>query len=138
MKRQVRANVFETNSSSVHTLTICTAEEYDKWMNGEMIFDYWSRELKESFKISDEIIKEARHRYDQTKTEYYKEWEELDEKTRIKYCHKYMSESGDYGNDDQMTFDEFFDNYDYETYVEEFTTPSGDKMVAFGRYGYDG
>lgn len=28
MKKQIRRGVFETNSSSVHSLTMCTAEEY--------------------------------------------------------------------------------------------------------------
>lgn len=38
-KRVVRQGVFETNSSSVHSLTICTQEEYDRWQNGEMVLD---------------------------------------------------------------------------------------------------
>ena len=41
MKRQVRQGVFETNSSSTHSLTICTENEYDKWKKGELLFDYW-------------------------------------------------------------------------------------------------
>lgn len=28
---QIRFNVFETNSSSVHTLTVCTKEQYEAW-----------------------------------------------------------------------------------------------------------
>ena len=39
MKRQIRRGVFETNSSSVHSLTICSQEEYDAWVKGEMILD---------------------------------------------------------------------------------------------------
>lgn len=38
-KRVVHQGVFETNSSSVHSLTICTQEEYDRWQNGEMVLD---------------------------------------------------------------------------------------------------
>ena len=30
------------------------------------------------------------------------------------------------------------DNEELESYVQEFTTPSGDEMVAFGSYGYSG
>lgn len=40
MKRQIRRGVFETNSSSVHSLTMCTSSDYDKWKNGELV---WSR-----------------------------------------------------------------------------------------------
>lgn len=45
MKRQIRRGVFETNSSSVHSLTMCTQSDYDKWENGELIYDYWNDKL---------------------------------------------------------------------------------------------
>ena len=34
MKRQIRKGVFETNSSSVHALAMCTEIEFDRWENG--------------------------------------------------------------------------------------------------------
>lgn len=37
MKIQVRHNVFETNSSSVHSLTMCSESTYEKWKRGEII-----------------------------------------------------------------------------------------------------
>ena len=37
--RQIRRNVFETNSSSTHSITICMKSEFDKWVNGELVFD---------------------------------------------------------------------------------------------------
>ena len=35
--------------------------------------------------------------------------------------------------------EEYFDKYSehFETYEREFTTPSGDNMIAFGYYGHD-
>ena len=39
MKIQVRNSVFETNSSSCHTLCVCTKEEYDAWKEGKLFFD---------------------------------------------------------------------------------------------------
>ena len=36
MKRQIRRGVFETNSSSTHSLTICLKSDYDKWNNGNV------------------------------------------------------------------------------------------------------
>ena len=45
MKRQIRNHVFETNSSMTHALTICTEEEYRKWKDGELLYDYWNEEL---------------------------------------------------------------------------------------------
>lgn len=35
---QVRQGVFETNSSSTHTLTICSKDDYDKWKRGEVFW----------------------------------------------------------------------------------------------------
>ena len=34
--RQIRRNVFETNSSSVHSMTICMKSDFDKWVSGEV------------------------------------------------------------------------------------------------------
>ena len=45
MKIQVRPGVFETNSSSTHSLVICTADEYAAFKNGEMMLDIESDEL---------------------------------------------------------------------------------------------
>lgn len=40
--RQVRRGVFETNSSSVHSITMCMKSDYDKWVNGELYWNRWS------------------------------------------------------------------------------------------------
>lgn len=45
MKRRIRCGVFETNSSSTHSICICTKEDYDKWKNGEMLYDRYNEEL---------------------------------------------------------------------------------------------
>ena len=52
MKRQIRRGVFETNSSSVHTLTLCTKSDYEKWENGELVWNRWSGNL---VPITDEV-----------------------------------------------------------------------------------
>lgn len=35
---KIRKGLFETNSSSTHSLTMCSEEDYDKWENGELFF----------------------------------------------------------------------------------------------------
>lgn len=45
MKEVIRRGLFETNSSSIHSLTMCGDDEYTKWMNGEMYFDYYNDKL---------------------------------------------------------------------------------------------
>lgn len=41
VKETIRRGVFETNSSSTHSLTMCTEEEYQKWKDGELYISYW-------------------------------------------------------------------------------------------------
>lgn len=59
MKRQIRQGVFETNSSSVHSLTICDADEYQKWQDGTLVMDDYNDKLVE---VTDET-KEDEDRY---------------------------------------------------------------------------
>lgn len=37
--KQIRLGIFETNSSSTHSIVICTDEEFEKWKNGELVYD---------------------------------------------------------------------------------------------------
>lgn len=39
MRRQIRNGVFETNSSSVHTMTICTKKEFEGWENADLLYN---------------------------------------------------------------------------------------------------
>ena len=94
MKTIIRRGVFETNSSSTHSLTMTSKEEYDKWQSGELVFNEWDKTF---------------HKVDSTEAK----------------------------NDDCKTCDEFWDDCDYETFHEEYKSPSGDVVVAFGYYGGD-
>lgn len=105
MKRQVRTGVFETNSSSVHAITLCTEEDYKLWEDGKKIYSKWNDEL---VPITEEIMK-------------------MDDIDRRWDMGLYTKEE--------------FDNYEYlhfETFEEEYKTKSGEKVIAFGYYGYDG
>ena len=40
MKRQIRRGVFETNSSSTHSITLMMKKDYDRWQKGDLyLFD---------------------------------------------------------------------------------------------------
>lgn len=54
MKVSVRRCLFETNSSSVHSITMCSKSDYDKWVNGELYYDRWKDKFVPN---SDEIQK---------------------------------------------------------------------------------
>ena len=47
MKEVIRRGLFETNSSSVHSITMCDDDTYTKWKNGELLVDdYHDHEKK--------------------------------------------------------------------------------------------
>ena len=68
MKRQIRRGVFETNSSSTHSLTMCSKSEYDEFEKGNMYIERWGsklytkEEMIEKFKqMTDWITKELKY-----------------------------------------------------------------------------
>ena len=42
--KQVRQSVFETNSSSVHSLTMCSAQQMQDWRDGKLFYKKYGRE----------------------------------------------------------------------------------------------
>lgn len=138
MKRQVRKGVFETNSSSTHSLTICSLEEYERWKNGEILFDTWTDEFVEPKNVtldSDEK-EEVKKKYNKKKQKYWKDWEELTDKEKEELYLERIEEKKSYHN--LETHEEYFDDEYLETFIRQHTTPNGEKVVAFGKYGYDG
>lgn len=123
MKRQIRRGVFETNSSSVHSLTMCSKDEYTRWENGEVLF--WKD--KDEFATKEDIIEELKKstRYDGSLYFPNTDWESEDEIKDI------------FSDEGIQTCEEFFDDEWYETFEQNYTTPNGDKVVAFGYYGHD-
>ena len=37
--KQIRRNVFETNSSSTHSLTMCSKSQFEDWKAGKVLFN---------------------------------------------------------------------------------------------------
>ena len=56
MKETIRSSVFETNSSSTHSLSICSKEEYDKWKNGETVYCPGEEEFKSIEEVDEDEI----------------------------------------------------------------------------------
>lgn len=123
MKRQIRRGVFETNSSSTHSLTMMMKSDYDRWQT-EQLYLYeggygweFNKPVKNNLYTKDEVMKFAKN------NRYYHGEEEIDNET--------MRDMGFISWDDEGS--EYL-----EGFYEEFTTPSGETIVAFGEYGYDG
>lgn len=79
--RQIRCGVFEMNSSSIHSLIVCTKEEYERFKKGELNLDLYTDSLIEveiSEKEKDRLIK----LYYDTKELYWKDWYDLTEEEK--------------------------------------------------------
>ena len=119
----VRNNVFETNSSSTHSITMCKESDFDKWKNGEMYWDRWNESLvskeeaeKEMAKLKEEFISEHPD-YDKDDIDWEEQFED------------YLNSDKEY-----YTYEEFndYDYIEYETFEDSY-----DGVVAFGYYGMD-
>ena len=92
MKEVIRRGIFETNSSSVHSLTMCSDDEYSKWRNGEAYYDRWKRKLVDkSEEIESDREKEGR-RSGYFTYEEFNDWEYLEYET---FDGEYTTESGE-------------------------------------------
>ena len=139
MKRQIRYGVFETNSSSTHSMTICTKEEYDKWVKGELLFSRWGEEFANPedndtlTNAEKEVVKE---KYNNKKQRFWKDWEELSNEEKEELYSEEIERKKSYN--DLVTYNEYFDDSYLEGYEKHYTTPKGEEIVIFGKYGYDG
>lgn len=126
MKRQIRRGVFETNSSSTHSITMMMKTDYDRWEKENLYLyddDYgWNYEFNKPEKgnlyTKDEVETFIKS------NKYYK-GEEID-------FDDYSLLKGEYG----FVHPDYEDDY-LESYYNEFTTKSGETVVAFGYYGHD-
>lgn len=143
--KQIRKNVFETNSSSTHTLAICTEDEYKDWQDGKLLFNKWKETfVKNSIKITKQDRNEAQRHYNQCKGKYYKDWFELTEAEREEYTYNYIAqqrrqEKSFSFEEDGLTYQEFMQDCSHdglETETSHYTSPSGDKLVITCAYGY--
>lgn len=120
----VRYGTFETNSSSTHSMVICTKDEWDKWAAGEL----FASRYYDGFKTKEEVMEEYRKEYS-----------------------NYFDENGNFIPDDVFeTFEEFQHDYltewydmdgwvgDLESDETTYITPNGETLKIICRYGYDG
>ena len=50
--KKIRRAMFETNSSTTHSLSIVTEDDFNKFENGELIFDRWNDRLVDASKVN--------------------------------------------------------------------------------------
>lgn len=133
---QIRNGVFETNSSSTHSITVCSQNTYDKWADGELYFNTGWFSSPEDLAEKEFVTKEEAITL-LVNNEY---WNSEYEYTREQLGSKDDEElESIFGEEGICTMNYFFDSYSryLETYEEYYTTESGDDIVVFGNYGHD-
>lgn len=130
MKRQIRRRVFETNSSSMHSLTMCLESDYDKWEAGKLLL------VENTYGIEPEYAPKGQ----------FCTYEEAIEALKHSKC---VDEDFDFNNEDKVnellhdkygnfcTYDDYFEEDEYgeeEFFVDNYRTPSGEEIKAFGKY----
>ena len=95
----------------------------EKWVNGELYLARWGYKDK-NFIAKKEYEQELKTFIDENSDKY-------DTQDREELENEFI---GDYGF---LSFEDWRDNFDYETEKTEFTTPSGDKVIALCYYGND-
>ena len=153
----IRSNIFETNSSSTHSLVMCMADDYEAWKNGKAYYIEASNEILKPGKELDDYCKKQII-YD--KAEYHREGDkylyfygnrDYEERSDMyteenlaaitrEDIDKYLKRSNRDSYDSPQTYKEYWDQVEescYESFEDSITTPSDDKVVVFGYYGND-
>lgn len=119
--KTVRTGVFETNSSSVHAISIVTEDEFEKWKEGKGYSDICNNYILSKKELAEKISDKpySHETYEGLLKLGKEEFDEIAE---------------EYG---YYTYDMFY-YVEYETYESEYTSPKGEKLVAFGYFGRNG
>ena len=86
MKVQVRLGMFETNSSSVHTLTMCSRKQLEDWKKGDVVYDEDSNDFVPIDELNESDLAELDHETYYTYEGFYEsfgEWYETFERRQI-------------------------------------------------------
>ena len=136
MKTTIREGVFETNSSSTHSLIMMEESKFKKWKDGELFYHEDVPYIRD---------KEAREKF-------YNYFEKYDKHDAF-FTKEEVEEIKKFCADNDIKVDEDGENYEnwdyafqtYERWCEEdelessvytHTTPGGEKIVAVAKYGY--
>ena len=132
MKRQIRLGVFESNSSSVHSIVLCMESDYNKWEKGDLfIFDGYSggylgenKPERNNFYTKEEAISFIKNSKYPPSEDF--DWNDKEEVMELLHENKWYDS------------DYYWNNCEnYEVFEKSMKTPNGEKVMAFGYYGSD-
>ena len=121
--KTIRANTFETNSSSTHSMIILTEEEYNKLESGELYLDDNEVITKEEAKnIFLKHMNEDKYEYDN----------DLSFEENIK---NYLDEFEYYSGEYPQSLENWKEEDELESDTNIYISPSGDKLRIICKYG---
>lgn len=120
MKLVYRNGMFETNSSSTHSMIIGMEDDFKKWEAGKLFYDRHTG----SFCTKEEAIEYLKN------CKWYKDndFDNMSEEDLMEWLQ----------DANFVSYDEFSDNEYLETDYNTFTTPKGETICMVCKYGYDG
>lgn len=130
---QIRQSVFETNSSSTHSITMCLKSDYDAWREGKLYLNTGAYSNSEFANKTFVTLEEAKDIILKPRSYSYRSIslnpEDINE--------EFMAQCGsEYSLYTEKAYDDSHDCLEW--FDESFTTPSGEEIIAFGYFGYDG
>lgn len=124
---KIRSNVFETNSSSVHSMVMCDDEEYKNLSEGKALIT----EEKEIISIEeayDLLVEESQEWYNKELFEEMKTVDLNDPDIIVALCDKYRI---------AFTLEEYLNREYYDFFDDSYTTKNDEIVHAFGYFGHD-
>lgn len=140
--RTIRNNTFETNSSSTHSLSIVSGEEFDKFKNDETLYYYG--DLFTFDEIYTRVKKEKNSEWLKDKNSAIQKMKEIiKDKRRIDTDYDEDDENAEILADITDVFEvlETYESLNEDSYLEFFEEKrviNGVEVVAFGNFGFDG
>ena len=123
MRTAIRQGVFETNSSSTHSLTLCTVQDYRRWKDGDVYLSIYNKKGLPKFCTEEQALEWINwNKYSWAPEEY----ENLDDHLAEYY--------------DIYTREKFFDyicDNGFERIGVQSITEGDVEIVAFGYFGHD-
>jgi len=122
--KQIRKAIFETNSSSVHSLTMCSESEYQKWQDGELLLNegWFDAPYNKQFLTAEEAVAAI----DSNRAKWKPE--EVGKPVDAEILKEYEI----YTNETWEDAHEYFETFEYE-----YTTAGDETIIAFGYFGHD-
>ena len=135
MKTTIREGVFETNSSSTHSLIMMEESKFKKWEDGELFYHEDEPYIKD---------KEAREKFRNYFKEKYDKHDSFYTKEEVEEIKKFCADNNiEVDEESYENWDYAFQTYKHWLQVDELesevythTTPGGEKVVAIAKYGW--